>query len=137
MPGPFKFGKASMVQYVTLDKRMQKVLDEVIKMYDFQIVEGFRGQIAQDWAYKNKKSQVRWPNGKHNKLPSKAVDIYPYPVDWSDDPKNIQRSVLLAGMVLATGFRLGIPLRWGGDWNSDGDTRDENFRDYGHFEIDE
>ncbi len=137
MPGPFKFGKESMVQYKTLDPRLQKVFDEVIQHFDFAISEGFRGEHAQNAAYLAKKSQLPWPLGNHNHFPSTAADIYPYPVDWSDDAKNIQRNCLLAGMVLATGWRLGVKLRWGGDWNRDGDTRNEKFRDFGHFEIDE
>lgn len=130
-----KFGSASLAQRATLHPNLQRVLDDVIQHYDFVITEGFRGKAAQNAAYAKGNSQKQWPNGEHNHLPSTAVDIYPYPVDWSDDVKNIQRSVLLAGMVLATGWKLGIPIRWGGDWNKNGDTRDEHFRDYGHFEL--
>lgn len=137
MPAPYKFGKESMRQYNTLHPKLQKVFDEVIKHFDFAITEGFRNQYDQNVAFATHKSQLQWPNGEHNHLPSTAADAYPYPLDWSDDAKNLQRMSLFAGMVLATGWRLGINLRWGGDWNRNGDTRDEHFRDFGHFELDE
>ena len=132
-----KFGVESKKQYATLHPKLQRVFDEVIQHFDFAITTGFRNEYEQNIAYAKKLSQKRWPFGEHNHLPSTAADAYPYPLDWSDDAKNIQRMCLFAGMVLATGWRLGINLRWGGDWNRNGDTRDENFRDYGHFELDE
>ena len=137
MPGPYKFGPESRRQYKTLDPRLQAICDHVILFFDFAITEGHRNEHRQNAAYLAGKSQVKWPYGRHNSLPSKAMDIYPYPIDWSSNAKNIERNCLLAGMVLATAAALGIPIRWGGDWNMDGDTRDEKFRDYGHFEIDE
>lgn len=130
-----KFSQASLVQYNTLHPKLQRVLDDAIQHYDFSIIEGFRNKAAQNLAFAKGNSQKQWPNGEHNRLPSTAVDIMPFPVDWSDAAANLQRCCLLAGIMLATGWKLGIPLRWGGDWNSNGDTRDEHFRDYGHFEL--
>lgn len=130
-----KFSEASREQLLTCDERLQRVMVEAIKHYDFAVIEGHRGQAAQDAAFAKGNSQKKWPNGEHNGTPSRALDIQPYPIDWSDKAANIQRSVLLAGIVLQCGWSLGIPLRWGGDWNKNGDTRDEHFRDYGHFEL--
>ena len=116
-------------------------MNEVIKQFDFTVLEGHRGQEAQDRAYAKHLSQVRWPFGRHNSSPSAAVDIAPYPIDWGDGatPEKAeaarQRFCYLAGWVMATAKALGIPLRWGGDWDGDRDTRDERFRDLGHFEI--
>jgi peptidoglycan L-alanyl-D-glutamate endopeptidase CwlK len=124
-----------MIQYKTLHPDLQKVCDESIKYYDFVISEGFRGKDAQNAAYNKGASQKQWPNGEHNHMPSTAMDCYPWPVDWSDAEKNTQRTVLMAGIMLGVAHMLGIKLRWGGDWNQDGDTRDEHFRDYGHLEL--
>jgi hypothetical protein len=118
-----------------------EVLNAVITVFDFSVLEGHRGQEAQERAYAKGLSKVHWPFGKHNSQPSKAVDIAPYPIDWGDgkDPQQAeaarQRFCLLAGFVLCTAQRMGIKLRWGGDWNGNLDTRDEKFRDLGHFEI--
>jgi hypothetical protein len=124
------------MQLVTCHPDLQRVLREAIKYTDFVVVEGHRGKAAQDAAYAKGFSKVRWPNGNHNSLPSRAVDLVPYPVDWSDAPKNIERFCMLAGVVLTVAQQLGVRLRWGGDWNHNADTRDEgSFRDRPHFEL--
>lgn len=135
------FGSASKKQLETCDERLQRLFNAVILYFDFTVLEGHRGQEEQDRAYAKGLSKVRWPNGKHNSFPSKAADIAPYPIDWGDGEDPIkaeasrQRFCLLAGFVLATAIQLGIKVRWGGDWNGNLDTRDEKFRDIGHFEI--
>ena len=61
------------------------------------------------------------------------MDLAPYPIDWN----NLDRFKALAMVVMGEGSRLGVKLRWGADWDRDGDWRDEKFRDWPHFEIDE
>lgn len=92
---------------------------------------------------------------------SLAVDAGPWPLDWdtrvlkplrgprpaevSPDAmvgqldekalKNLCRFYHFAGFVLATAARLGTPIRWGGDWDGDGDFMDQTFDDLVHFEL--
>jgi peptidoglycan L-alanyl-D-glutamate endopeptidase CwlK len=129
------FSKSSLSQLDTCDPRIQDVMKKVITVFDFTVLEGFRGEEAQNRAYARGFSQVRWPQGKHNSTPSKAVDLAPYPIDWSNSEAARQRFVYLAGWVMATAASMGIKLRYGGDWDGDRDTRDEKFRDLGHFEL--
>lgn len=130
------FSTASRRQLATCDPKLQRVLEEAIQFYDFTIIEGHRGKEAQNAAYAKGTSKVRFPHGKHNSLPSRAVDLAPYPIDWSNNQKALERFVYLAGVVMCCARRLQIPLRWGGDWDRDDDTRDEgSFRDYPHFEL--
>lgn len=125
-----------MTQFNTLHPDLQRVLTEAIKYFDFSILEGFRDEEAQNRAYAKGLSKVRWPLGKHNSNPSHAVDIAPYPIDWSDERKATERFVLLAGVILCLAAQMNITIRWGGDWNRNNDTRDEKgFRDYPHFEL--
>jgi len=135
------FSTSSREQLATCDQRLQDVLKKVIIQFDFSVLEGFRDQAAQERAYARGFSKVHWPHGKHNSTPSKAVDIAPYPIDWGSDKDKAeaarQRFCYLAGWVMATAQAMGIKLRWGGDWDGDRDTRDEVFRDLGHFEISE
>ncbi len=42
------------------------------------------------------RSKIRWPDGKHNTVPSSAVDVTPYPVVWD----NRKRQFLFAGYAL-------------------------------------
>lgn len=132
-----KFGAASIAQLTTCDKRLQEVMNLAIQWFDFAVLEGHRGKEKQNAAFQKGFSQKQWPNGEHNSLPSKACDIAPWPLDWSDRAAAIERFVYLAGFVMAAAKVKGIKLRWGGDWNRNQDTRDEHFRDYGHFEVDE
>lgn len=130
------FGSASQAQLATLDPRLQQVLNEAIKHIDFSVVEGHRGQEAQDKAFNTGRSKLPWPQGNHNKDPSTAADCAPWPIDWSDKPDSIRRFCYLAGFIMMTGRQMGIPLRWGADWNKNDDLRDEgSFRDWPHFEL--
>lgn len=89
------------------------VVDEYIPT---RITEAHRGQVAQDLAFEQGKTKVKWPNSKHNKTPSEAVDAIPEPVDYKDT----KRLHFYAGFVMGIAVMLKKPLRWGGDW--DGDT---------------
>lgn len=126
-----KFSEASAAKLQTCDPRLQRVFYEVIKHYDCTIIEGYRGERDQNEAFQNGNSKLRWPQSKHNQMPSLAVDVMPYPIDWKD----LERLTLFAGFVLGTTKSLGITLRWGADWDSDWDLKEEKFRDYPHFEL--
>lgn len=125
-----KFSKKSEDQLQTCDKRLQDICREVIKYYDFTVLEGYRDRITQDKAFKSGASKIEWPNGKHNSRPSKAVDLSPYPYT-----KDERVYIYLAGLFIATAYSLGIKIRWGADWNGKDLWKDENFLDWGHFEI--
>jgi|688.fasta_scaffold115875_5 peptidoglycan L-alanyl-D-glutamate endopeptidase CwlK len=127
----FAFGQTSRDRLATCDERLQRVFNEVIKHRDCSILCGHRGQAEQDEALRTGKSKLGWPKSNHNTLPSKAVDVAPYPIDWTD----IDRFRLFAGFVLGVAAGMGIPLRWGGDWDGDGTNRDQSFHDLPHFEV--
>jgi hypothetical protein len=112
-----------------------KVLRMAIQYVDFTVLETHRGKDAQNKAFDEGNSKLRWPCGNHNALPSDAADIAPYPVDWSNAVNARDRFVYLAGIVMCCAAQLGVPMRWGGDWDSDQDMRDEgSFRDFPHVE---
>tara|TARA_Y100000401_G_scaffold116268_1_gene121610 strand:- start:620 stop:1015 length:396 start_codon:yes stop_codon:yes gene_type:complete len=130
----FKFGKRSKRNLKTCDQRLQNILNEVIKHVDCSVIEGHRNQDRQNQLYKEGKTKVKFPNGRHNSYPSLAVDVVPYPIDWEDR----ERMTLFAGFVkgIAKGM-YNIDLRWGGDWDSDFEVQDNRFDDFPHFEIKE
>ena len=130
------FGEGSLKELSTLHPKLQQVLSDAIKYFDFQIVEGHRGEEAQNKAYATGRSKLPWPKGNHNKKPSTAADCAPYPIDWSDKPDSIRRFCYMAGFIQSSARRLGIKIRWGADWNNNDDLRDEgSFRDWPHFEL--
>jgi peptidoglycan L-alanyl-D-glutamate endopeptidase CwlK len=133
----YKFGAESEKQLATCHPRLVLVLREAIKYYDFSVVEGHRGKVAQNIAYARGASQLPWPLGNHNKLPSKAADLAPYPTDWKEGEKPHLRFATMMGVILVCAIQLGVKVRFGQDWNRNLDQRDESFLDYGHVELDE
>jgi peptidoglycan L-alanyl-D-glutamate endopeptidase CwlK len=132
-----KFSIASEVQLASCDKRLQAIAREAIKYYDFSVVEGHRGKLAQEAAFAKGASKLHWPHGNHNATPSRAYDLAPWPVDWSEGQLPHARFAILAGVILVCAVQLGTRIRWGVDWNRNWDPRDETFLDWGHFELDE
>ena len=126
-----EFGKRSRDQLATAHPDLQRLFNEVIKHYDCAVIIGHRGEQAQNEAVEHGMSKLKWPDSPHNKTPSQAVDVAPYPVDW----KNIKSFYHFAGYVKAVADQLGIAIRWGGDWDGDFDLTDQNFFDLPHFEL--
>ena len=90
------------------------------------------------------KTKTTWEKSKHRarldnegRMTSWAVDIVPYPCDWSDKAS----FALMAGYVLgiaAVLHRQGFlthKLRWGGDFNMNQKTNDQSFYDGPHIEM--
>lgn len=132
-----RFGAASERQLATIHPRLVLVLREAIKDFDFTVVEGHRGKAAQNAAVAKGLSQLPWPKGNHNAIPSRAADIAPWPVDWAEGEKPHLRFAFMMGVVWAAARRLGVKVRFGMDWNRNLDPRDEHFLDMPHVELDE
>ena len=126
-----KFGKTSKSKLLTCHEDLQTVFNEVIKYVDCSILEGHRSGERQDKLFEEGKTKVKYPNGRHNASPSRAVDVAPYPIDWDDR----ERFHLFAGFVLGIARSMGITLRWGGDWNMNFEVDDNKFDDFPHFEL--
>ena len=74
----------SIERLETCDQRLVAVVNEVVKHFDCTILEGWRSEEDQNEAFRTGKSKLKYPEGKHNKQPSFAVDVAPYPVDWEN-----------------------------------------------------
>jgi peptidoglycan L-alanyl-D-glutamate endopeptidase CwlK len=126
-----QFSSKSLEKLKNCHKKLQLICNKIIKYYDFTILEGFRSQQLQNKYFTEKKTQLCWPESKHNTLPSCAIDIAPWPINWQDRAS----FYFLSGLVLATAKEHNINLRWGGDWNQNMNFSDENFSDLVHFEL--
>ena len=126
-----RFGRKSKERLNTCDSNLQKVFNEVIKHVDCSVLEGHREKDRQNKLFEEGKTKVKYPNGRHNRQPSSAVDVTPYPVDWEDR----ERQTLFAGFVIGVASQMGINLRWGGDWDQDFQVVDNRFDDFPHFEL--
>ena len=117
------FSQRSRERIATLHPDLQRLLEAVIGRVDIIVLEGHRGREAQERAFREGKSRARWGQSKHNVMPSRAVDIAPYPIDWND----LGRFREMARIVREEAARLGIKIIWGGDFKS--------LVDMPHFEL--
>lgn len=127
----YKFGAKSKARMSTCDERIQEILNEAIKLVDFTVLCGHRGESAQNELYEAGMTKVRYPNSRHNKTPSQAVDVAPWPIDWQDR----ERFSHLAGIIKGIAHEKGYRITWGGDWDGDGELKDNGFDDLPHFQI--
>lgn len=125
------FSDDSLAKLGTCHADLYDLFIHVVRGFDCTIVCGHRGKEDQNKAFDTGMTKVRWPNGKHNSRPSKAVDVIPYPLDWEDR----ERMHYFAGYVKAKADGMGIKIRWGGDWDGDTEVSDNRFDDLVHFEL--
>ena len=78
---------------------------------------------------------VTWTlNSRHFKAADgygHAVDLAPLPIDW-DTPAKFDA---ISKAMFAAAADLGVELRWGADWDRDGQPRERGETDSPHFEI--
>lgn len=134
-----KFSKRSLDNLATADNKLQQLFNIVIAEFDCTVIYGHRTPEAQFELFKQgREKQDGWwvkvgptvtnldgniKKSKHNYLPSKAVDVVPYPLDWND----IESFKNLAVIVKKKAKELGIDVEWGGDWTS--------LKDYPHWQV--
>lgn len=129
-----RFSVQSLTRLESCDIRLVRLFMKVIDDFNCAVICGYRGEEEQNEAFRTGHSQCRFPQSNHNKIPSLAVDVLPWPVTYGA-PKYAKRCYLLAGVVLAHAKRMNIDLRWGGDWDRDTEIDDQTFDDLAHFEL--
>lgn len=126
------FGTRSRRRLSTCHPDLQRLFNAVVKHFDCIILEGHRGKYRQNKLFDQGDSEVRFPDGRHNKKPSKGIDAAPWPIpDWED----LKSFYYFSGVVRGIARSMGIRIRWGGDWDSDNDLNDQTFNDLIHFEL--
>lgn len=127
----YSFSSTSRRRLYTCDTRLIAVCEEAIKLFDFTVVCGYRSNEEQARLLEQGMTRVGPGESLHNRTPSAAVDLAPYPIDWYD----FERFRFLGGLMTGLGHTMGVDLRWGGDWNSNGVFTDQTFMDLPHFEL--
>jgi peptidoglycan LD-endopeptidase CwlK len=127
-----RFGQESRARLKLAHPLLQKLMKEAIKEFDFTILQSMRGRADQEMAFKLGHTKVHFGNSAHNWYPSIALDVAPWPVNW----KNLKPFYNLSKVILPIAREMKIPIRWGGDWDSDGDSTDQKFMDLPHYELD-
>jgi peptidoglycan L-alanyl-D-glutamate endopeptidase CwlK len=140
----FRFGKTSKERLSTCHSDMQLIMNEAIKIsnVDFGVAEGYRSIEKQQQYFKEGKSKIDGisKKGKHNYIPSLAVDIYPYfenGAKWDDEHLSYLSGIIHAVTeILFSDKKISHKVRWGGNWDMDGVILiDQSFDDRPHFEL--
>ena len=118
----YKYGKKSLEKLATCHEDLQIIANELIKVMDVTILCGERGEEEQNKAYNEGKSKLQYPKSKHNKSPSIAIDLAPYPIDF----ENLDRFHRMNGIIEGIAICKGIKVRMG---------RDFSFGDHVHTEL--
>lgn len=116
--------------------------------FDCSVIESVRGKMRQNSMFKKGKSEVWWPNSKHNvtkeKPLARAIDVIPYPFPCWPDPKkqkpeiygkDLGRMYTLAALYRTKAMELGFLIVTGSDWDNDWNFRDQKFDDLPHIQL--
>lgn len=136
----YRYGARSLSVLDTLHPDLQALCLTLIRFKDTALIEGHRSNERQQELLDEGKTKLGPGRSKHNRNPSEAVDMLPWPFS-SDDWNDRNKFHLHAGYVLAVADQLhsdgvmGRKVRWGGDWDKDWETSDNVFDDFPHFEL--
>ena len=134
----YVFGSRSRAALETCHSTLQELARRSIlrSPVDFSIIRGHRGQVDQDMAFRGGFSEKQWPDGNHNASPSRAFDFTPYPDPYDPRDLALLRYGVIAGVFFAVAATMsGTEIRWGQDWDRDGDLTDQKLNDMGHLEL--
>lgn len=124
----YTLGKRSLERLVGVHPDLVRVVKRAIELtdHDFSVIEGVRTLETQR-AYVAK-GVSKTMNSRH--ITGHAVDLYPVgrPTPWG-------KCHVVKTAMFAAARELGVSIRWGGDWDMDGDSKDEKFYDGPHFEL--
>lgn len=127
----FKFGAKSEARLVGVHPDLAEVMRRAIAVspIDFAITEGVRTLERQ----KELLAKGATTTLKSRHLTGHAVDVAAFvggELRW--DARLYHE---IKRVVFEEAAKLKVPIRWGGDWNCNGDSNDETFFDGPHFEL--
>ena len=135
------FSQRSITALATAHPHLQMLFYEIVRVYDCIVLEGKRSEEQQRMNVAKGVSKTL--NSKHVyplEGPSMALDVAPYPLKWpkrneATYVKDVARYYHFAGYVKGIAEKLGLQIRWGGDWDGDDIFIDQTFDDLVHFEL--
>lgn len=153
----YALSKQSMARLKGVHPRLIRVVMRAIAItrQDFFVLEGVRSRARQHVLYgqgrtrnellavgvdpdlsKPSMQKVTWTlRSNHfvntNTAYGHAVDLAPYPIDWNTLAKfdAISKAMFEAARIE------GVKIRWGADWDRDGNPRERGETDSPHFEL--
>ena len=137
----FQFSQRSETVLNEIDDDLARVLRRALQLgvMDFAAIDGARDEAQQADLVRRGFSQTL--DSKHvvkiEGQKARAVDVLPYPTKvngrsaWQDR----DRLCRLAGVIQAAAAIEDVSIRWGGDWDGDGNNLDSTFDDLYHYEM--
>jgi len=119
----YSFGTTSRKRLAMCHPTLIKLAEVAIRDFDFSVVCGHRNKHDQTAAFESGHSKAEWGQSPHNLLPSRAMDLVPWPSQYSN--KLLQSR--LGHYMLGVAAALEIRIKWGGDFKT--------FYDAPHFEL--
>jgi len=137
----YALGPKSRERLIGVHPKLVAVVEMAIQLtkQDFMVLEGVRSPARQAELYAQGRTKpgpkVTWTlKSNHFVNPTTgfghAVDLVPYPVDWSHKKLDV-----VAKAMFAAADTLDTPIRWGADWDRDGKPREKGESDSPHFEL--
>jgi peptidoglycan L-alanyl-D-glutamate endopeptidase CwlK len=141
--GGFVFGERSRRNLVGVHPKLIKVAERALELtaVDFFVNEGVRTPARQKELYAQGRTKpgnkVTWTlNSNHFVNPrtgfGHAIDVYKAPYDPN---QSLSTGTEIAKAFLRAADELDIPIRWGRDWDRDGNFGERGEGDSPHFEL--
>lgn len=134
-----KLGQRSLDRLRGVNPTLVAVLKKACESmpFDITVLEGLRTQERQQELLKQGATKVSV--SRH--MSGDAIDIAPYPIDWEDTKRFKQ----MAHEMFAAAKKLGIIIRWGGNWSRSDENQPyppiapgkKKLIDMPHFELPE
>lgn len=129
----------SRLNFVGVHPDLCGVIDEVAQRFNLVVIDGLRTakQQAALFAQGRTTPGLIVTDTLHSKHMRQldgyghALDVIPHPVDW----ENLARFDALALSIFSVASRRRVFLRWGADWDGDGQFREKREHDSPHWEI--
>jgi peptidoglycan L-alanyl-D-glutamate endopeptidase CwlK len=137
----YRLGPLSRARLDGVHPDLRRVVERAIEIstQDFMVLEGVRTPERQRELYAQGRTRpgkiVTWTlKSNHFKQADgfgHAVDLVPYPVDWT----TLSKFDAIQFAMFAAAAELGVKLRWGANWDGDGKPREKGEGDSPHFEL--
>lgn len=135
-------GRSSLSNLTGVHPLLIAVVVRALKIseVDFKIIEGLRTQDRQAELYAQGRTKpgnvVTWTLNSNHFINQKtgyghAIDILPAPYDWKD----LANFDKVAKAMMQAADEIGVTVRWGADWDMDGNPRERGESDSPHFEL--
>lgn len=151
----FRFGTRSLAELSTCHEDLVKLANAAIQVVDidFAVIQGARtieqqreyfekgtSKLDPDRILRERGHDALYKTAKHlvddsdeRFRLSRAFDIMAYPKEVAWDEHHL---CYLAGQIMTLAKQMGLPIRWGGNWDRDGIIiKDQTFQDLVHFEL--